>query len=487
MNSLSTKTIEFKGIERIFFEIGCEVARTLMEQYLLKADKILERTRDKAKLRHKGSRTTTIKTLMGEVVMKRTLYKRVNEAGATEHIFLLDEALGLDTIGNISPNLVEKILGQSCEMSYREVSEAITGMTNQSISHQGVWNVVQAVGERQAEEERRLVKAYENQQLSGKREVPVLFEEADGLWLSMQGESRKGSLKGKREMKIRVVYEGWEQRYPCSKEYKTIGKTSFAGYMKAKEFKFLRDAIVAEKYNTDEIRYRVLNGDGAAWIANDDNPEGHLFQLDPYHLSKSVVRNVYDKSSRRHIKRWLKEGQFEKVFSKLEELKHECGGLEEEVKNLTTLEMYIRNNMGGIVSYRKREGIKIPLPPEGVEYRNLGTMERNVNIYAKRMKGGKSWSLQGASNLSKIIALKMGKDFNDKIASLVSGKLSEKLTERFEEAIRATKASVREAVRKSVYPMHRGEIPFSKSKVTNGRKAIRRLFNLQPFSEMAYR
>jgi hypothetical protein len=487
MNSLAAKTKTFKEIERKFFEIGCEVARTLMEQYLLKADEILEKTRDKARLRHKGSRTTRIKTLMGEVVMKRTLYKRINEAGATEYMFLLDEALGLDTIGNISPNLVEKILEHSCEMSYREVSEAITGLTNQNISHQGIWNVVQAVGERQAEEEKRLVKAYENYQLKGEREVPVLFEEADGLWLSMQGESREGSSKGKRELKIGVVYEGWEQRYPCSREYKTIEKMAFAGYMKPEKFKALRDAVVAAKYNTDEIQYRVLNGDGAGWIANEDDTEGILFQLDPYHLSESVIRNVYDKGSRRHIMRWLKEGQFEKVFRKLEELKYECGGLEKEIKDLTKLETYIRSNIGGIVSYKKREGVKIPLPPDGIEYRSLGTMERNVNIFAKRMKGGKSWSLQGASNLSKIIALKMGKDFSDKIASLVSGKLSEKLTERFEEAIRATKGSIREAVRKSVYPMHRGEIPFSNSKVTNGRKAIRRLFDLRPFSEMVYR
>jgi branched-subunit amino acid transport protein len=179
MNILPSAGITFKQLERIFFEIGCDVARTLMEQYLLKADEILEKTRDKASLRHKGSRTTSIKTLMGEVQMKRTLYRRVNEAGATEHIFLLDKALGLDTIGTISPNLVEKILDYSCEMSYREVSEAVTGLTNQSISHQGVWNVVQAVGERQAEEEKRLVRAYENDELCGEREVPVLFEEAD--------------------------------------------------------------------------------------------------------------------------------------------------------------------------------------------------------------------------------------------------------------------------------------------------------------------
>lgn len=487
MNILYANTITFKEIEREFFEMGCEVARTLMQQFLEEADRILEESRDKASLRHKGGRTTNIKTLMGEVQMNRTLYKRKNEAGVIEHVFLLDEALGLDTIGSISPNLVEKILGHACEMSYREVSEAVSGLTNQSISHQGVWDVVQAVGERQAKAEKKLVEAYDNHQLAGEREKPILFEEADGLWLSMQRKGRIGSSKGKKELKIGVVYEGWTKRYPSSKEYKTVEKMAFAGYMKPEEFKSLRDAAVAEKYNTDEIRYRVLNGDGAAWIANGHDTEGNLFQLDPYHLAKSVVRNVYDKSSRRHIMRWLKEGKFEKVFGKLQELKYECGGSEKEVNNLTALEVYIRSNMGGIVSYKEREGIEMPLPPEGIEYRTLGTMERNVNIFANRMKGGKSWSVQGASNLSKIIALKMGKDFNDKIAALVSGRMSERLTERFKEAIKQTNKFVNKAVIKAAYPMQRGEIPFTGSKVTNGRKAIRSMFDLKPFSEMAYK
>lgn len=487
MNSLTGNRAAFKEIERIFFEIGCELSRTLMQGYLEAADKELEKKRDKSQLRHKGSRTTAIKTLMGEVPMKRNIYKRMKEDGAVEHIFLLDEALGLDTVGKISPNLVEKIVGHACEMSYREVAEAVTGLTNQSITHQSVWNVVQAVGERQTDTEKRLVKAFENNELTGEREVPVLFEEADGLWLSMQRESRKGSSKGKKELKVGVVYEGWEKRYLSSKEYRTVEKTALAGYMKPEEFKALRDAVIAEKYNTDEIRYRVLNGDGATWIENGHDTEGSLFQLDPYHLSKSVIRNVYDKSSRRHILRWLREGKFEKVFEKLQELKYECGGLEDEVKKLTALEVYIKSNTGGVVRYNERKGVEIPSPPNGITYRNLGTMERNVNIFAKRMKGGKSWSVQGASNLSKIIALKMGQNFDDKIGALMSGKLSERLTERFEEVITRTEASIKRATRKAIYPMHQGSIPFTGSKVTNGRKAIRGMFDLKPFSEIAYR
>jgi hypothetical protein len=487
MNSLTGKDATFKEIERRFFEIGCEVAKMLMEDFLTTIDEQLCRNRNKAELRHKGIRTTSLKTLMGEVPISRVLYKRFKDDGSAEHIFLLDEELGLDTIGLISPNLVEKILDHSCEMSYREVSQAVSDFTNQSISHQGVWDIVQAVGQKQGEVEKRLMESFKDDKLSGKREVPVLFEEADGLWLSMQGKSREKTSKGKKELKIGIIYEGWEKRYPSSKEYKTVEKSAFAGYMKPDEFKTLRDAAVAKKYNVDEIVYRVLNGDGAAWIRNGHDMETDIFQLDPYHLAKSVIRNVYDKQARRHILRWLKSGEIEKALSKIEDLKYECGGLESEIKKLTTLEKYIKSNIDGIVVYKDRINVNLPNAPEGIEYRTLGTMERNVNIFAKRMKRGKSWSEKGANNLSKIIALKMDKGFKDKVSALISGQLSERLTERFEESISSSKVEVKKAVKKSIYPIHQGQIPFSNCKVTNGRKAIRNIFNLRDFSEMAYK
>jgi hypothetical protein len=488
MNSLTGNKVTFKEIERSFFEIGCEVAKILMKEFLERLDKDLCKNRNKAELRHKGTRKTSIKTLMGEVPLSWVLYKRFKDDGSTEYVFLLDEELGLDTIGLISPNLVEKVLEHSCEMSYREVSKAVSDFTNQSISHQGVWNIVQAVGEKQEEAEKCMVESFKSNKLSGgSREVAVLFEEADGLWLSIQGKSREKSSKGKKELKIGVIYEGWEKRYPTSKEYKTVEKSAFAGYMKPDEFKSLRDAVVAKKYNVDEIVYRVLNGDGAAWIRNGHDSEMDIFQLDRYHLAKSIIRNVYDKQARRHILRWLKSGEIEKALNKIDSLKYECGGLESEVKKLTNLEDYIKSNIDGIVVYKDRKNVTLPNAPEGMEYRTLGTMERNVNIFAKRMKGGKSWSEKGANNLSKIIALKMEKGFKDKISALISGKLSERLTERFVETISSTQAAVKKIVKKSLYPIHQGQIPFSNCKVTNSRKAIRSMFDLKVFSEMIYR
>ncbi|HEY5584576.1 MAG TPA: ISLre2 family transposase, partial [Ruminiclostridium sp.] len=94
-----------------------------------------------------------------------------------------------------------------------------------------------------------------------------------------------------------------------------------------------------------------------------------------------------------------------KVFEKIEALKYDSGGVKAEVKKLVILEGYVRNNIDGIISYKERIGVSIPNPPPGLEYRNMGTMERNINIFVKRMKGGMSWSEAGGSNLSKIIAL----------------------------------------------------------------------------------
>lgn len=367
------------------------------------------------------------------------------------------------------------------------MAQTVSELTNQTISHQGVWNVIQAVGQRQEKKENELVKVYKNNELRGTREVPILFEEADGIWLSMQGRSRKKRGNGRQELKVGIAYEGWEPRYPSSKEYKTVGKTAYAGYYQAKEFHDLREATVAAKYNTDEIKYRILNGDGASWIKHDHDPIECIFQLDPYHLSQSIVRNVKDKRARTQIKEWLGKGQFSKVYGKIEALKYQCDGLTSEIKELNALESYIRNNENGIINYKNKEEITIPPPPDGMEYRNLGTMEKNIDLFAKRMKGAKSWSRQGATNLSKIIALKIGENFHAKVASLVSGKVSEQLTERFEETIANTRNAVDRTFKKNIYPLHRGVIPFSSCKMTNGRRVIRSLFNMKDFGDIIYR
>ena len=262
---------------------------------------------------------------------------------------------------------------------------------------------------------------------------------------------------------------------------------AFAGFMNPVDFKCLRDSNIAVKYDMDSITHRILNGDGAKWIREGHDTAPDIIQLDPFHLKRCIVRNVQDKKARRYISNELKIGRCNKALEKIEELKYECGGEESEVKKLKVLESYIKNNEKEVMVYKDRKDLKIPVPPEGIEYRTLGTMERNVAIFADRMKGGKSWSNKGADNIAKIITLKIGKEFNSKIAALVSGKVSQRLGERFVEEIKNTSETVSRRVKESIYPLHRGEMPFSSCHVTNGRKAIRHMFDLKSFTEMTYR
>ena len=52
----------------------------------------------------------------------------------------------------------------------------------------GVWNVIQALGEKVCEDEQKLVKAHKAGQLKGDKEAPVLFEETDGVYIRLQRE-----------------------------------------------------------------------------------------------------------------------------------------------------------------------------------------------------------------------------------------------------------------------------------------------------------
>ena len=51
------------------------------------------------------------------------------------------------------------------------------------------------------------------------------------------------------------------------------------GFEDGKTFQKLREAMIKKVYDTDAIKLRVLNGDGAEWVKNCEDP-GTEFQLD---------------------------------------------------------------------------------------------------------------------------------------------------------------------------------------------------------------
>ena len=123
----------------------------------------------------------------------------------------------------------------------------------------------------------------------------------DGLWLCIQGKDRPKGKSKKKELKLAVSYTGWKPRKYGKNEYVVEDKTVCASFDNAKHFKQLSEATICEKYNVDEIKTRILNGDGASWIKATCEEQDIHFQLDPFHISQAIIRKVSEKKSQKKL------------------------------------------------------------------------------------------------------------------------------------------------------------------------------------------
>lgn len=213
------------------------------------------------------------------------------------YVYLLDESVKMDKIGLISTNLAEKIASCVTENPYRVTAEIISNTSGQRISHGGAWKLVQKLGERVSVEEELLVKQMNTDEAEGSREVKVLFEEMDSVWLRLQGKDHKSIPK--QEMKVATIYEGWEKDDRSGNHL--CGKKVIAGMEKSSEFHEKREAQIRSIYNADEIEYRILNGDGGSWIKDPYEPDT-VFQLDRFHIRREIKRKLnQDKEAARAV------------------------------------------------------------------------------------------------------------------------------------------------------------------------------------------
>lgn len=420
MKSIITENgVTFKELEKNIFSWICEIGRQFTGEFLERYDQKLMRERDKRKYRHKGIRQTTVKTVYGEVTYSRVVYEVTEEDGTRRFVYLLDETLQLENVGLVSANMAELLVKGITELSYRACAAKVSEMTGQSISAAGVWNIIQALGEKVCEEEKELVESHKEGRVHGEKEVPVLFEEADGVYINLQGKDRKQNGQDKAEMKVAIAYDGWKKT--GKDRYALPDKVVVAGFAKAKEFHAYREAAIAEKYNLDEVSQRILNADGASWIKKVKD-KSTCFQLDPFHRNKAVKEKIHNRQAVEDILKLLEEEKIEEVFGYLERYRNSLWD-EGEVRDAEELIRYYESNREGLLPYQS-QGLELPEHPEGLEYRNMGTMENHVwSVIARRMKHNHtSWSKQGGNHLAKILAKKC------------SGRLYE-VTEKRKEAV----------------------------------------------------
>lgn len=407
---VNEKEITFKELEKEIYRIVCKIAQELTKELLEAYDLELHKSRKKSAYRDKGKRSTSIKTVYGEVCYGRHVYQTRDEYGSSRCVYLLDENLKLNRIGLVSENCVEKMVSSITETSYRNCAANISKTTGLSISHTGIWNIAQSLGEKLENDEKELVETSKKQQIKGNKEVPVLFEEADGVWLNLQGEDRKKRNNSKAELKVAIAYDGWKEE--VSGRCRLDGKVVSVGFEKANYFQKLRESMIAAEYNLDEVQMRFLNGDGASWIKKTRDKET-VFQLDPFHRNKSIKENLSHPKAIRDVMDLLESGQIEETFKYLEIYRNSLFD-EEEIEKAEKLIRYLKSNEEGLLPYQNR-GLDIPNSPKGLVYKNMGTMENHIwSIIAKRMKNNHtSWSIKGGNHLAKILAKKCSGRLNE--------------------------------------------------------------------------
>ena len=395
----------FGEAENFCFETGLKIARELMVKFLEASDAMFLADRDSKKYRNKGFRKTCIKTLMGDVEYQRRVYEDLAAEGKSKTVYLLDEALKIEKVGLVTAALCKKVTEITCESTYRAASRQISASRGQRLSHQAIWNLTQKLGIKQVLLTERNAELAEAGTGWGTIETQILYEEADGIWLKLQGESRN-TYGPTREMKLGIAYDGVTY-VPCKngKIRRVLdNKVAVAGFMPAKKFKAIKEGAIADKYDVGSIQLRVANGDGAQWIQKSKG-ERKICVLDAYHRNKKITECAGDPEFAQTLFTLLYEKKIDQLFECIEA---QINSVEEpaQIEKLQELYDYFSNNRQALLGYYERgETIPETRLPGVIHHARLGSMESNVfTLIGNRMKGRRAvWSIAGANNLAALL------------------------------------------------------------------------------------
>ena len=476
--SLNGNKKNFKGLEEEIYKIVCELGCDMIKDMLENADRELMNSRNRQTYRHKGKRKRTIKTVMGEVEYQRNLYEMHLDDGTKAYRYLLDEAMGIDTIGSISMLLAEKITHRIMHESYRETAKTISTCTGQSISHMGVWNVTNQLGEKIKNDLRDADQScFDDQKV-----VDTLFEEQDGIYVNMQKKDRGKGKRSKRELKVAVCYDG--VKTASDKRRSVTGKVAYASFEKSSEFFDSKEIYFNKKYNLDEVQVRLLNGDGASWIKQtkeriSSQPDGPAiyYQLDPFHRNKKARECLRDRKDQAVVFNYLKNHQIDDMMLYLNGILLLIED-EKEQEKLGGLIDYFDQNREGLRPWREQVKSDTKSQLKSVKDVPMGTMEATMGTLAIRMKKRRaSWSKRGAENLAQLFCLRMSGTLNRMINRYATMELPEHLCEPVIKGLSAAEAN--RLIGKGYDYPNQGSLALSKYSLNPGRKAIKDLVSMR--------
>jgi hypothetical protein len=382
--------------EEVCYQIGCAVARELANDWLDIMDESLKQSRPKSMKVEKFCKRTLV-SRFGEVTVWRRLYR--DDKG--KYHFLLDEYLNWRPKQEATPSLTAALVDSATKLSFRKASMEAEKYSAGVLSSTTVHRLVQKVSQDAMRTERaEWCDCFKDGSLPppGRRKVPVLYTEADGVYVHLQREGQQKHC----ELKSAIAYEGWERLPQKQERYRLVNKKVYchvncrgdeSGDGEGLNIPFWDGAGIEwhKHWDLGYTKLVVLGGD-AQWIDKGVAELGFCIrQLSGFHLARSCRcgwkegKAIYDTIRSGAI--WVGEA-------------HERSG-----KTAQKARDYVLKRLKKGVDWRKKAesgGLEIPGGARG-----LGAIEGNEgNLFADRMKDrGMSWTIPGAHHMGKAIQL----------------------------------------------------------------------------------
>ena len=474
MINITENLIKFNDLEEKMWKKKMQEGLEELRDQLKQIDYLLLKNKNNNELEAKDFQWTTIKCKFGDLQLSRRRYK-LTKNGKTASVYLLDIYLELGYSGQYSQSIVEMVIKEATEKSYRKTAETIRENTNVSITHTAARKILIDFSEKHIEKiEKEKLKLYDKGYIEGEKELKIIYEDKDGIYISKQNrkknkEARKGK-KLKSEIKIGIVHEGFEKRY--SKDFKIKNKQMVATIKSAKHFKKLVDMTIGTTYKESSIERIIINADGAGWCKDIAESPKERYQLDMFHIQKKISETVSNSEYKELMSGIVKTNKPEDIFNIIYNYKVELEDDEnkEELEKVKELEKYLDNNRKGLLRYQYDLGLteeeieKL----EETEYRNLGTEESQMYCGCrKRMKENRtSWSNRGAEAMVKVISYIKSNLLEDLITGKMEESIQKELRERTPEPQKIRKikiGKIKFATKNSILESLTG---FRKQKVT---------------------
>ena len=231
--------------------------------------------------------------------MRRRLY-RAPDGGAH---FLLDEHLGWLPGQVATPAFAALVVDWATDLPFRTAARRVGEATAGAVSGSTAWRLLQQVAQRVTAQEAATHATWARTAALpppvGARVVPVLYLEADGVWVKTQ---REPAHRTGYELKCASMYEGWRrQAGPTAghprPHYRLGAKRVYChGHAQAAArapipFWEAVSLALAPTYDLSRIPLVVVGGDGANWLdaALEGFPQA-VRQRDGFHLARDAAR-----------------------------------------------------------------------------------------------------------------------------------------------------------------------------------------------------